>query len=304
MPPRRDGVRALIGHTPLVEIARLNPYRKKVRIFAKLESRNPGGSVKDRPALSIIEDGEARRRLTAETTLIDATSGNTGIAYAMLCAASGYRATLVMPANASEERKKVLRAFGAELVLTDPAEGQDGAIDRVREMVKAGRERWFYADQYSNPANPRAHAETTGPEIWRGTRGRLTHFVAGLGTSGTMMGVGRFLRERAPEVRLVGVEPSGPFHGLEGLKHMATSHVPAIFDANKVDARATVATERAFELTRRLAREEGLFCGQSSGAALAACLDLAKDLPSGRIVTIFPDGGEKYLSTRLWESAG
>lgn len=292
----------LIGNTPLVEIRRLNPHRERgVRILAKLESRNPGGSVKDRPARHIVLDAEARGLLTPERPLLDATSGNTGIAYAMLCAARGYACHLVMPANASKERIRILRAYGAHLHLTDPLEGQDGAIDTVREMAAREPDKWFYADQYSNPANPRAHYETTGPEVWRGTQGAVTHFVAGLGTTGTLMGASRYLREKRPSVTIAALEPAGPFHGIEGLKHLATSHVPAIFSEKEAGLRLSVQTERAQALTRALAREEGLLVGGSSGAALAGALELAATAPEGAcIVVVFPDGGERYLSTTLF----
>ena len=293
----------LIGNTPLIEITRLNPHRtRSVRIFAKLECQNPGGSVKDRAAKSIILDGERRGELTTERALIDATSGNTGIAYAMICASRGYACHLVMPDNASAERKKTLRAFGATLHLTDPLEGQDGAIDTVRALVAKDPSVWFYADQYSNPANPQAHFETTGPEIWRQTHSEVSHFVAALGTTGTLVGTSRFLRGARDDVRVVALEPDGPMHGLEGLKHLASSHVPEIFDAKVADERRTVATGRAIDLTRGLAAEEGLLLGASSGAALAGALDVAADAPDGStIVTIFPDGGGRYLSTRLFE---
>lgn len=293
---------ALIGDTPLLELRRVNPHRDRgVRVLAKLESRNPGGSVKDRAARGILRDAIAAGALTSGKTVVDATSGNTGIALAMLSAALGVRCRLFVPANASAERLAVMRAYGAELTLTDPLEGQDGAIDAVREHVRAHPARWLYADQYSNPANPRAHEETTAPEIWRDTKGGVTHFVAGLGTSGTAMGTTRGLKALSREVRCYGVEPAGPMHGLEGMKHMATSHVPAIFRPDALDGRLSVETDRARELTRRLAREEGLFVGGSSGAALAGALDVAAAAPSGSVVvTIFPDGGERYLSTPLW----
>ena len=293
---------ALVGNTPLVEVERLNPHRGRgVRVLAKLESRNPGGSVKDRPARHIVLDGERRGLLTKERPLIDATSGNTGIAYAMLCAARGYGCHLVMPANASRERIRILRAYGAKLHLTDPLEGQDGAIDAVRETVAKDPDAWFYADQYSNPANPLAHYETTGPEIWRQTAGQVTHFVAGLGTTGTLMGTSRYLREHDPGVVVASLEPAGPFHGLEGLKHLATSHVPAIFREEEAGRRLSVRTEDAQKLTRALAREEGLLVGGSSGAALAGALELAGDAPEGSVVVaIFPDGGERYLSGELF----
>ncbi|HET6406041.1 MAG TPA: cysteine synthase family protein [Candidatus Thermoplasmatota archaeon] len=291
----------LIGNTPLVEIRRLNPERARgVRIFAKLESRNPGGSVKDRPARAIVLDAE-KRGLLPGRALLDATSGNTGIAYAMLCAARGYECHLVMPANASPERIRILEAYGAKLHLTDPLEGQDGAIDTVRALAAAEPGRYFYADQYSNPANPRAHEETTGPEIWQQTAGMVTHFVGGLGTTGTLLGTSRYLRSRRPDVRVLAVEPAGPFHGLEGLKHLATSHVPAIFSEKEAGTRVPVETEEALRLTRALAREEGLLVGGSSGAALAGALRAAKEAnEESTIVAVFPDGGERYLSGRIF----
>ena len=295
---------SLVGNTPLVEIQRLNPHRTRgVRIFAKLESRNPGGSVKDRPARAIILDAEKRGQLPGRT-LLDATSGNTGIAYAMLCAARGYGCTLVLPKNASAERLAILRAYGAKLHLTDPLEGQDGAIDEARRLAAEDPDRWYYADQYSNAANPQAHVDTTGPEIWRQTEGKVTHFAAGLGTTGTLMGTARFLRSQNPAITIAAVEPSGPFHGVEGLKHLASSHVPGIFRANEAGERLPVESERAIQLTRALAREEGLLLGGSSGAALDGALQLAKRAaPGSLIVTLFPDGGERYLSTRLFASS-
>ncbi|MEA3199985.1 MAG: hypothetical protein QOE90_1413 [Thermoplasmata archaeon] len=293
----------LVGNTPLVEIARLNPHRARgVRIAAKLESRNPGGSVKDRAARAIILDAEKRGILPGKA-LLDATSGNTGIAYAMLCAARGYECHLVMPGNASVERQAILRAYGATVHLTDPLEGQDGAIDEAHRLAKDAR--FWHADQYGNPANPRAHFETTGPEVWAQAGGAVTHFVAGLGTSGTLMGTSRFLRERRPDITIAAVEPSGPFHGIEGLKHMATSHVPPIFRAEEAGRRLAVTTEEAQRLARALAREEGLLVGGSSGAALAGALQLAADAePGSLIVTIFPDGGERYLSGALYGPTG
>lgn len=293
---------ALVGNTPLVELRRINPEAARgVRILAKLEMRNPGGSVKDRAALAMIRDGLARGLFPIERTLVDATSGNTGIAYAMLCAALGRRCRLYLPSNASAERLRILRAYGAQLVLTDALEGQDGAIDRVREDVKAEPERWFYPDQYANPANPAAHTETTAAEIWRDTLGTVTHFVAGLGTSGTAMGTTRGLRARRAKVRCLAVEPAGAFHGIEGLKHMASSHVPAIYRPDELDGVMPVETERAVALTRALARDEGLLVGGSSGAALAGALEVARDAPAGSVVVVvFPDGGERYLSTGLF----
>ena len=296
---------ALIGNTPLVELTRLNPHRARgVRVLAKLESRNPGGSVKDRPARHIVLDAE-RRGILPGRALLDATSGNTGIAYAMLCAVRGYECHLVIPANASRERLRILEAYGATLHLTDPLEGQDGAIDRCREMAAEEPDRFFHADQYGNPANPRAHYETTGPEIWAQTGGAVTHFVAGLGTTGSVMGTATFLRERRPGLVVASVEPSGPFHGIEGLKHLATSHVPGIFREADAGLRLRVQTEDAQRLTRDLARKEGLLVGGSGGAALAGALQVAADAPEGSVVvTLFPDGGERYLSTDLFGPAG
>ena len=296
---------SLIGETPLVELARLGPHRARgVRVLAKLESRNPGGSVKDRPARHIVLDAE-KRGLLPGRALLDATSGNTGIAYAMLCAARGYECHLVLPGNASRERLAILRAYGATLHLTDPLEGQDGAIDHCRGMAAAEPERFFHADQYNNPANPLAHRETTGPEIWAQTGGAVTHFVAGLGTTGTLMGTSAFLREKRPGLVVASVEPAGPFHGIEGLKHLATSHVPGIFREADAGLRLSVQTEEAQRLTRELARKEGLLVGGSSGAALAGALRLAEDAPEGSvIVTVFPDGGERYLSGELFGRSG
>lgn len=301
LPVALADVFALIGNTPLVEIVRLNPHRERgVRVFAKLESRNPGGSVKDRPARHIVLDAEARGLLPGKA-LLDATSGNTGIAYAMLCAARGYDCHLVLPANASRERLRILEAYGATLHLTDPLEGQDGAIDFCHELAAKEPERFWHADQYGNPANPRAHYETTGPEIWRQTEGAVTHFVGGLGTTGTVMGTGRFLRERRPDVVVASLEPSGPFHGIEGLKHLATSHVPGIFSEKEAGLRLSVQTETAQRLARELARREGLLVGGSGGAALAGALQLAADAPAGSVVvTVLPDSGERYLSTGLF----
>jgi len=285
----------LIGNTPLVELQRVNPERARgVRILAKLESRNPGGSVKDRAARHIILDAE-KKGLLPGRRLLDATSGNTGIAYAMLCAARGYGCTLVLPGNASPERLAILRAYGAQLVLTDPLEGQDGAIDAVRVMAAAEPGQWFYADQYSNPANPRAHEETTGPEIWQQTKGEVTHFVAGLGTTGTLIGTARALRTRRPNVGIYAVEPDGPFHGLEGMKHLATSHVPSIFSAKEAGVRLPVETERALGVARQLAREEGLLVGGSGGAAVAGAIEVARTAAEGStIVCILPDSRRNF----------
>ena len=300
-PPTLVTVEEAIGNTPLLALRRVTAdLPPAVRVLAKAEWFNPGGSIKDRAALNMIRTAEARGELTPDVTLIDATSGNTGIGYAMIGAALGYRVTLVMPANASPERISILRAYGAELVLTDPQVGVDGAIRRVQEMVAAAPERYFYADQYSNPANWEAHYHTTGPEIWRQTRGQATHFVAGLGTSGTMMGVGRFLRAVNPQVKLIALQPDGPLHGLEGLKHMQTAIVPPIYDRALVDEERPLRTEEAYEMAKRLAREEGLFVGISAAAAVAGALNVARELEAGIVVTVLPDGGYKYLSQRFW----
>lgn len=294
-------VEEAIGNTPLLALRRVTAgLAPAVQVLAKAEWFNPGGSIKDRAALNMIRTAEARGELTPEVTLIDATSGNTGIGYAMIGAALGYRVKLALPANVSPERVSILRAYGAELVLTDPLEGTDGAIRRVQEMVAAEPERYYHADQYGNPANWEAHYHTTGPEIWQQTRGQVTHFVAGLGTSGTMMGVGRFLQTLNPEVRLIAVQPDGPLHGLEGLKHMQTAIVPPIYDRTLVDEERPLRTEEAYEMARRLAREEGLFVGISAAAAVAGALNVARDLQAGVVVTVLPDAGYKYLSERFW----
>jgi cysteine synthase B len=292
----------LIGRTPLVRLTRFERETPGVELYAKAEWQNPGGSVKDRAAARMILDGEASGRLRPGLTIVDATSGNTGIAYAMIGAARGYPVKLFLPENASPERKLILRAFGAELVLTDPLEGTDGAIRAVRALVAAHAGEYFYPDQYSNDANWRAHFETTGPEIIEQTGGRVTHFVAGLGTSGTFMGTGRALRQHNPAIRLISFQPDSPFHGLEGLKHMPSALVPAIYDPELADENLSIGTERAHDAVRRLAREEGLLVGISSGAALAASLDVAKRVGHGVVVTVFPDGAEKYLSESFWTS--
>jgi cysteine synthase B len=290
----------LIGRTPLVRLTHFERITPGVELYAKAEWQNPGGSVKDRAAARMILDGEARGALRPGLTIVDATSGNTGIAYAMVGAARGYKVKLFLPDNASPERKLILRAFGAELVLTNPLEGTDGAIREVRRTVAEHPEKYFYPDQYSNESNWRAHFDTTGPEIIEQTNGRLTHFVAGLGTTGTFMGTGRALRQFSTGIRLISFQPEGPFHGLEGLKHMETAIVPAIYDPSLADEDLRVSTEAAHRMVRRLAREEGLLVGISSGAALAAALQVAGRLREGVVVTVFPDGAEKYLSERFW----
>jgi cysteine synthase B len=291
-----------IGRTPLVRLRRFET-RPGVELYAKLEMKNPGGSVKDRAARAMMLEGERSGALGPGRILLDATSGNTGIAYAMLGAARGHRVRLCVPSNVTPERKRLLQVFGADLVLTDPMEGSDGAIRQARAIYEREPNRYFYPDQYSNAANWRAHFDTTGAEILEQTGGRVTHFVAGLGTSGTFMGTGRRLRQEKPEVRLISVQPDTPLHGLEGLKHMASAIVPSIYDPSLADSDLPVATELSHELARRLAREEGLFVGPSSGAALAATLEVADSLRDGVVVTIFPDGGDRYLSDALWDEA-
>lgn len=296
-----SSVLELIGHTPLI---RLSQFEREccpgVELYAKGEWHNPGGSVKDRAASHMIAEGERTGRLRHGLTITDATSGNTGIAYAMIGAAKGYKVKLFLPENASPERKLILRAFGAELVLTSPLEGTDGAIRAVRQLVAEHPDEYFYPDQYSNDANWRAHFETTGPEIIEQTGGRVTHFVAGLGTSGTFMGTSRALRQFNPNIKVISFQPDSPFHGLEGLKHMETAMVPRIYDATMADADLRVSTEEAHRCVRRLAREAGLMVGISAGAALAATLQVARTLDRGVVVTVFPDGAEKYLTETFW----
>jgi cysteine synthase B len=299
---RRRPVRLLelIGNTPLIDLSALTG-RDEVKLFAKAESANPGGSVKDRPALAMVLDAERRGLFGEGRRLLDATSGNTGIAYAMIGAAMGIPVTLCLPGSASPERKKILRAYGAELRITDPMAGSDGAILEARRLVAEAPERWAYLDQYSNPENWRAHYRATGPEIWEQTGGAITHFVTGLGTSGTFMGVGRFLRETRPEVRLISVEPDSPFHGMEGMKHMASAIVPPIYDPALADEAMEQPTEEAYRMVKRLARELGLLVGISSGGNVAAALKVAAELRSGTLVTVLCDGADKYLSDRFWE---
>ena len=290
----------LIGRTPLIRLRKFERDIPGVELYAKAEWQNPGGSVKDRAAARMLADGEASGALRPGMTVVDATSGNTGIAYAMIGAARGYKVKLFLPENASRERKLILRAFGAELVLTDPLEGTDGAIRAVRRLVAAGSGECFYPDQYSNDSNWRAHFDTTAPEIIEQTGGRLTHFVAGLGTSGTFVGTGRALRRFNQAIKLISFQPDSAFHGLEGLKHMASAMVPSIYDATLADEDLRVGTEAAHAMVRRLAREEGLLVGISSGAALVASLEVARRIGKGMIVTVFPDGAEKYLSEAFW----
>jgi cysteine synthase B len=293
------GIEAHVGSTPLIP---LNKISSLVKVSAKAEWFNPGGSVKDRPALNIIRAALSAGEFTADRRLLDSTSGNMGIAYATLGIPLGIQVTLAIPANASQERMTILKALGAELVLTDPLEGTDGASEVAREMAYQHPEMYFYADQYSNPANWQAHYLGTGPEIVEQTGGQVSHFVAGLGTSGTLMGVGRYLRQYNPNIKLIGVQPDAAFHGLEGLKHMGTAIVPSIYKESFLDQVIDVSTEAAYEMTLRLAREEGLFVGVSSGAAAVAALQVAELLDQGSVVTVFPDAGYKYLSEKFWEA--
>jgi cysteine synthase B len=301
-PSRPSGsVVDLIGNTPLIRLTSFEAGLRDIELYAKAEWQNPGGSVKDRPAARMIADAERAGKLTRDKIILDATSGNTGIAYAMIGSARGYRVRLCVPENVTPERKKVLRAFGAEVVFTSPMEGSDGAILRARAMYAANPELYFYPDQYNNDSNWRAHFDTTGPEILEQTGGRITHFVAGLGTSGTFVGVGRRLRQAKPSIRLVSVQPDSPLHGLEGLKHMDSAIVPGIYDPTLADEDIRVSTEEAFDVTRRLARQEGLLVGPSSGANLAGALRVARKTADAVIVVIFCDGGDKYLSERFWD---
>ena len=302
--PAMEGTKTIldhIGNTPLLRLRRLAGVPAAVELYAKAEHLNPGGSVKDRPALNMILDGEQTGKLIPGKTILDSTSGNTGIAYAMIGAAKGYKVKLCLPANASIERKRILQAYGAEVVLTDPGEGSDGAIRKCREIYFANPEKYFYPDQYNNPANWLAHYEGTGREIWRQTGGRITHFVTGLGTSGTFMGVGRRLRECSKDVRLISMQPASGFHGLEGLKHMPTAIVPGIYEPALADETIAIETEEAYVMVKRLAIEEGLLVGISSGANVAAALKVAAGAGRGVVVTVFCDSADKYLSEHFWE---
>jgi S-sulfo-L-cysteine synthase (O-acetyl-L-serine-dependent) len=304
---RRVGknVTELVGNTPLLELPAIAAETPGVRILGKAEWRNPGGSVKDRPAMWMIRDGERSGALTPEKTILDATSGNTGIAYAWIGAALGYEVKLCMPKNASEERKKILRAYGVDFVLTDPGEGSDGAIREARRLYEEDPGRYFYPDQYSNPANPRSHYESTAPEIWEQTEGEITHFVAGLGTSGTFVGTSTRLKELNPDIKVVSFEPDSPFHGLEGMKHMGSAIVPPIYDPLVADENRAIPTEDAYAMVKRVAREEGVLIGISAGAAVATALEVAREIEAagetGTVVTILCDGADKYLSESFWE---
>lgn len=299
---RAGSVLELMGNTPLLEITRVTAglVRPEVRIFAKLEGFNPGGSVKDRAARKMIEVGLAGGELRPGKAILESTSGNTGIALALVGAVLGYPVELVMPANVSKERKKIIAAFGARVIYSDPQDGSDGAIRLCREIMAKNPEKYFKPDQYNNEANTQAHFETTGPEIWHQTGGAVTHFVAAIGTGGTVMGTGRYLKSRNREVKVFAAEPEDAFHGLEGLKHMASSIVPGIFHAEQLDGKIPIATEEAYDMVYALGQIEGLLVGQSSGAAMVAVLRVARELREGCVVTIFPDFGDKYLSTNLW----
>jgi cysteine synthase B len=299
-----DTLLRTIGNTPLIPLLRIGKDFPRVRIFAKAEWYNPGGSVKDRPAYRMIRVAEVSGQLKPGKAILDATSGNTGIAYAMIAARRGYQCKLLMPANGSTERKKLLKAYGAEVVLTDPAEGSDGAFFAAQRLYNEHPDLYFYPDQYGNPENPRAHYETTGPEVIKQTDGKITHFLAGLGTSGTLMGAGKRLREFDRNIKLVAVQPDGPFHGLEGLKHMeTTSHVPALYDAKVPDQIVGVSTEAAQQMAKRMTRDEGLYVGVSAGAGICAALKIAATIKEGVIVVICPDAGARYQSEKFWEVA-
>jgi cysteine synthase B len=296
-----------IGRTPLVRIRRIGGLRPTVGVYAKLEGFNPGGSVKDRPVLRMIEEAERAGRLAGRgddtAVLLDSSSGNAGIAYAMIGAVKGYRVRLVVPANASEERLGAMRAYGAEVILSDPLEGSDGAILTAQRMAEEQPDRFLYLNQYRNPANWQAHYDGTGPEILEQTQGRLTHFVAGVGTSGTLVGAGRRFRAAGSAIEIVAAEPDGAFHGIEGWKHLPTAIVPAIYDPSVPHRTIRITTEDAYLMTRRLASEEGIFAGTSSGAALAAAIEVARDLREGVVAVVFPDSGDRYLSTPVWRRA-
>jgi S-sulfo-L-cysteine synthase (O-acetyl-L-serine-dependent) len=300
--PRARSVLELIGNTPLLEITRLTAglLQPGVHLYAKLEGFNPGGSVKDRAARKMIELALARGDLRPGKTILESSSGNTGIALAMVGSVLGYPVEIVMPGNVSRERKRIIQAFGAKAIYSDPMEGSDGAILLARKIITEQPDRYFKPDQYNNEANPLAHFEWTGPEIWRQTDGRITHFLAAIGTGGTIMGTGRYLKSRNPDIRVIAVEPDDAMHGLEGLKHMASSIVPGIYHESELDDKIQISTDDAYEMVYGLGQIEGILVGQSSGAAMVAALKLARSLRQGCVVTVFPDFGDKYLSTNLW----
>lgn len=296
-------VLSLVGNTPLIRIKKITENLSTgVEIYAKAEWLNPGGSIKDRPALRMIEEGERTGLLTPDKTILEATSGNTGIALAMIGAIKGYRVELAVPENMSKERRLIIQGYGAKIHWSDPLESSDGAIRLADKIQAASPNKYFRPDQYGNPECWRAHYLSTGPEIWEQTKGRVTHFVAAMGTSGTVVGTGRFLKEKKPKIEIIAMEPPA-FHGIEGLKNMATSIVPPIYDRRVHDIKLTVETEQAYEMERRIAVEEGMFVGQSSGANLWGAMKIAKEIKEGVIVCIFCDSGDKYLSTRVWSEA-
>jgi cysteine synthase B len=290
-----------IGNTPLLRFVNITKELDRVSIYGKAEWFNPGGSVKDRPALRMIEEGERTKVLTRDKVILDSSSGNTGIAYALIGAVKGYRVELAVPRNVSQERKQILQAYGAHVIYTDPLAGSDGAIREAHRRHEDNPEKYFMPDQYNNPANWWAHYDTTGPEIIEQTKGQITHFVAGVGTSGTLMGTGRRLREFNPRIQIAAVLPAEDLHGIEGLKHMETAIIPGIWNEQFPDLRLTVRTEDAYMMARRLGLEEGILVGQSGGAAVYAALQLARQMTEGVIVTILPDAGDRYFSTGLWE---
>ena len=299
------GLLANIGNTPLIRLNRVAAHLPGIEVYGKAEYFNPGGSVKDRPAFRMIEEGERSGRLTPDKIILDSTSGNTGIAYAMIAAAKGYRVRLCLPRNASEERKRILKAYGAEIVFTDPGEGSDGAIVKCRELFTAQPDVYFYPDQYNNPANWQAHFHSTGPEILQQTEGRITHFVASLGTSGTFMGTSRYLKSEKPSVECISAQPASGFHGLEGLKHMPTAIVPGIYDETLADRNVWLETDDAHVMVKRLAREEGLLVGISAAANVVGALRIGEELAAQRrpgvVVTVLCDSADKYLSESFWD---
>ena len=300
-PRKVESILDLIGDTPLLEIRKISRgVAPGVRIFAKLEGLNPGGSVKDRPALKMIKEGIKSGQLKKGKTIIESTSGNTGIAIAMIGRALQYPVELVMPENVTHERKQIIAAYGAKVIYSDPMEGSDGAILLCRKILEQDPDKYFKPDQYFNPMNSQAHYESTGPEIYHQTHERVTHLIAGIGTSGTIMGAGRYLKENNPKIRVIAAEPDDALHGLEGLKHMASSIVPGIYHEEELDEKIPVSTEDAYTMVYRISQEEGVLVGQSSGAALHATLEVAQRLRSGTLVTVFPDFGSKYLTTNLW----
>lgn len=300
----RKSILELVGNTPLVELSKSLPEdikKKNVKIYAKLESYNPGGSVKDRPATRMIVEAIKSGKLTKDKVIIDATSGNTGIALAMVGTALGYQVELAMPLNVSEERKRIIKAFGAKIHFTNPLESTDGAIIYVRKLVEKYPDKYCYIDQYNNDSNWKAHFDSTAVEIWNQTEGKITHFIAGIGTGGTVMGTGRRLKIYNPNIQVIGVQPDSPFHGIEGLKYIETSIKPGIFDENRLDRTIFIGTDIAYQRARELSKLEGIFVGQSSGAAFEAAIKVAKEIDEGVIVFICPDGGEKYLTTALYD---